>query len=148
MGDFLKAHRFLVGLSIDGPRELHDRFRINKGGAPTFDKVMAAAKLLRKFGVRFNTLTCVHRLNASRPLDVYRVLRRELDSTYIQFIPIVQLKGFETTDPLTRDESRLPIIGSPEARADHPNAVVTDWSVDPEEYGFDPGCSTNGAERI
>ena len=103
---FLKEHRFLVGLSIDGPRELHDRFRINKGGAPTFDKVMAAANLLRKFGVRFNTLTCVHRDNASRPLDVYRFLRRKLNSTYIQFIPIVQLKEFETTAPQMWDKSR------------------------------------------
>jgi uncharacterized protein len=133
---FLKEHRFLVGLSIDGPREVHDRFRINKGGAPTFDKVMAAANLLRKFGVRFNTLTCVHRLNASRPLDVYRFLRRELDATYIQFIPIVQLKGFETTAPQTWDISRLPMAGSPEVRPDHPNSAVTDWSVDPEEYGY------------
>ena len=133
---FLKEHRFLVGLSIDGPRELHDAFRVNKGGAPTFDKVMAAAKLLRKFGVPFNTLTCVHRLNASRPLDVYRFLRNELNSTYIQFIPIVQLKEFETTAPQKWDESKLPIVGSPEARPDHPSSVVTDWSVDPEEYGY------------
>ena len=133
---FLKEHRFLVGLSIDGPRELHDRFRVNKGGAPTFDKVMAAAKLLRKLGVRFNTLTCVHRFNASRPLDVYRFLRSELNSTYIQFIPIVQAKGFETTAPQAWDATRLPIVGTPEARPDHPNAVVTDWSVDPEDYGY------------
>ena len=133
---FLKEHRFLVGLSIDGPRELHDRFRINKGGAPTFDKVMAAATLLRKFAVPFNTLTCVHRHNASRPLDVYRFLRRELDATRIQFIPIVQAKGFETTAPQRWDQSRLPMVGAPEARPDHPNSVVTDWSVDPEEYGY------------
>ena len=96
---FLKEHRFLVGLSIDGPRELHDSFRINKGGAPTFDKVMAAANLLRRTGVAFNTLTCVHRLNARKPLDVYRFLRNELDSTYIQFIPIVQKRGFESASP-------------------------------------------------
>ena len=133
---FLKEHRFLVGLSIDGPRQLHDPFRVNKGGAPTFDKVMAAAKLLRKFGVPFNTLTCVHRLNASRPLDVYRFLRGELNSTYIQFIPIVQLKEFETTAPQKWDQSRLPIVGSPEAGPDHPSSVVTDWSVDPDDYGY------------
>ncbi len=133
---FLKEHRFLVGLSIDGPRKLHDAFRVNKGGTPTFDKAMAAAKLLRKLGVRFNTLTCVHRLNASRPLDVYRFLRNEVDSTYIQFIPIVQLKEFETTAPQKWDESKLPIVGSPEARPDHPNSVVTDWSVDPDDYGY------------
>jgi uncharacterized protein len=97
---------------------------------------MAAANLLRKHGVRFNTLTCVHRFNASRPLDVYRFLRRELDSTYIQFIPIVQAKDFETAAPQARDRSRLPIIGSPEARPDHPDSVVTDWSVDPDQYGY------------
>jgi serine-type anaerobic sulfatase-maturating enzyme len=133
---FLKEHRFLVGLSIDGPRELHNKFRVNKGGAPTFDKVMAAAQKLLSFGVRFNTLTCVHRFNASRPLDVYRFLRRELDSTYIQFIPIIQKKGFETTAPQTWDTSSLPMLGSAEARPDHPNSVVTDWSVDPMEYGY------------
>lgn len=133
---FLKEHGFLVGLSIDGPRELHDRFRVNKGGAPTFDKVMAAARLLRQHGVRFNTLTCVHRYNASRPLDVYRFLRRELGSTYIQFIPIVQMKGFETTAPHTADTSRLPVVGSAEAHPDHPDSIVTDWSVDPDEYGY------------
>ena len=133
---FLKENRFLVGLSIDGPRELHDRFRVNKGGAPTFDKVMAAANLLRKTGVRFNTLTCVHSFNASRPLDVYRFLRKELDSTYIQFIPIVQAKDFETAAPQARDAMQLPIVGSPEVRPDHPNSVVTDWSVDPDQYGY------------
>jgi uncharacterized protein len=133
---FLKENKFLVGLSIDGPRDLHDHYRVNKGGAPTFDKVMAAANLLRKYGVRFNTLTCVHRYNASRPLDVYRFLRRELNSTYIQFIPIVQARDFETTAPQTRNVSRLPIIGTPEAHPGHPDSVVTDWSVDPDQYGY------------
>jgi uncharacterized protein len=134
--EFLKEQRFLVGLSIDGPRELHDHYRTNKGGAPTFDKVMAAANLLRKNGVRFNTLTCVHRFNAERPLDVYRFLRRELNSTYIQFIPIVQAKGFETTAPQMWDVSQLPLLGSPQAKPNHPDSVVTDWSVDPDKYGY------------
>jgi uncharacterized protein len=133
---FLKEHRFLVGLSIDGPRDLHDRYRVNKGGAPTSDKVMAAADLLRKWGVRFNTLTCVHRFNASRPLDVYRFLRRELGSTYIQFIPIVEPKEFKATAPQFWDAAKLPLLGSREARPDDPNSVVTEWSVDPEEYGY------------
>ena len=133
---FLKEHNFLIGLSIDGPRELHDRYRVTKGGAPTFDKVYAAAMLLRKFGVKFNTLTCVNRVNASRPLDVYRFLRRELNSTYIQFIPIVQTKDFETTAPQKWDAARLPMLGSPEARPGHPDSFVTDWSVDPDEYGY------------
>ena len=134
--DFLKEHRFLVGLSIDGPRDLHDSFRVNKGGAPTFDKVMAAANLLRKARVPFNTLTCVHRLNAAKPLDVYRFLRRELNSTYIQFIPIVQRKDFESVAPDRQDVSAMPVIGSPQARPGDPDSVVTDWSVDPEQYGY------------
>src|SRR5512139_1184598 len=110
---FLKQNRFLVGLSIDGPRELHDKYRMTKRGEPTFDKVYAAATLLRRFGVPFNTLTCVNRFNASRPLDVYRFLRRELGSTYLQFIPIVEHNGFETTAPDTWDVTRLPVVGSP-----------------------------------
>ena len=133
---FLKEHRFLVGLSIDGPRPLHDAYRVNKGGAPTFDKVMAAAELLRKTGVPFNTLTCVHRLNASRPLDVYRFLRRELGVTRLQFIPIVEPKDFENAAPQARDQAGLPIVGTPAAHPGHPDAVVTDWSVDPDEYGY------------
>jgi len=133
---FLREHRFLVGLSIDGPREIHDHYRISKHAAPTFDKVYAAAQTLRKHGVRFNTLTCVNRFNASRPLDVYRFLRRELGSTYLQFIPIVAIKGFETSAPQSWDKERLPVVGSPQAHPDHPEAVVTPWSVDPDEYGY------------
>jgi uncharacterized protein len=133
---FLKEHRFLVGLSIDGPREIHDHYRITKHAEPTFDRVFAAAKTLRRHGVRFNTLTCVHRYNASRPLDVYRFLRRELDSTYIQFIPIVEARDFETVAPQRWDPARLPVVGSPEAHPDHPNSIVTEWSVDPDEYGY------------
>jgi len=133
---FLKEHRFLVGLSIDGPKELHDRMRVTKRAKPTFDEVMRGGQLLKRFGVPFNTLTCVHRHNATRPLDVYRFLRRELGSTYMQFIPIVEPRGFEQTAPQTWDNSLLPIVGTPEARPGRPDSVVTDWSVDPEEYGY------------
>ena len=132
---FLKEHRFLVGLSIDGPRDIHDHYRITKRGAPTFDTVYAAAKVLRRFGVPFNTLTCVNRFRASRPLDDYRFTRRELGSTHLQFIPIVEIKGFEGTAPHTWDPAHLPVVGSREAHPDHPDSVVTPWSVDPDEYG-------------
>jgi uncharacterized protein len=77
----------------------------------------------------------VHRYNASRPLDVYRFLRRELGSTYLQFIPIVEVRDFETTAPQTWDGSRLPVVGSPQCNPDHPDSVVTPWSVDALEYG-------------
>jgi uncharacterized protein len=133
---FLKDHGFLVGLSIDGPKDIHDGLRPDKHGEPTFDKVVAAAELLHRYQVPFNTLTCVHRYNAKKPLDIYRFLRREIGSTYLQFIPIVEIRGFETIAPQAWDESRLPIVGTPESRPGHPDSVVTDWSVDPEEYGY------------
>jgi uncharacterized protein len=133
---FLKEHRFLVGLSIDGPREIHDHYRVTKGKMPTFDKVFAAAKLLQRHGVPFNTLTCVNRFNGRRPLDVYRFLRQELNSTYIQFIPIVEHRNFERTAPQKWNGGQLPKDGDPEARPGHPNSVVTEWSVDPDDWGY------------
>ena len=106
--EFLKANRFLVGLSIDGPREIHDQYRVTKGGKPTFEKVFHTAKLFQRYGVPFNTLTCVNRFNARKPLDVYRFLRNEVGSTYMQFIPIVEYKGFERTAPHKWDNAALP----------------------------------------
>ncbi len=133
---FLKEHSFLVGLSIDGPKDVHDHYRITKKGEPTFDRVCDAAATLRRFGVRYNTLTCVSRFNASRPLDVYRFLRRELASTYLQFIPIVEPREFETTAPQRWNPERTVAIGDPRTSPDHPESVVTPWSVDAEEYGY------------
>ncbi|HMS66138.1 MAG TPA: anaerobic sulfatase maturase [Ignavibacteria bacterium] len=134
--EFLKKNDWLVGISIDGPRELHDAYRLTKNGKPTFDLVMNGINLLKKYKVPFNTLTCVNRINAKRPLDVYRFLRREINSTYIQFIPIVEYKGFETTAPFFWDWEKIPKDGSPEARPGHPDSIVTDWSVDPDDYGY------------
>lgn len=133
---FLRQHNFLVGLSIDGPKELHDRYRVSKGGQPTFDKVMGAVRLLKKHGVQFNTLTVVNRLNARRPLDVYRFLRREIGSTYIQFIPCVEPKDFQTTAPQHWDPAKQPVMGSAAARPGTPESAVTDWSVDPDDWGY------------
>ena len=134
--EFLKENRFLVGLSIDGPREIHDRFRIAKSGEPSFEKVLNAARLLTQYRIPFNTLTCISRFNARRPLDVYRFLRREIGSTYLQFIPVVEYKGFEGTAPRMWNEATLPREGDPEARPGHPNSIVTEWSVDPEDWGY------------
>ncbi len=132
---FLKENRFLVGLSMDGPKKIHDAYRVARNGEPTFDKVFAAAQRLRAHGVPFNTLTCINRLNATKPLDVYRFLRREVGSTYIQFIPIVAYKNFERTAPQHWDPARLPTQDDPRARPGHPESIVTDWSVDPDEWG-------------
>ncbi|MGI9525231.1 MAG: anaerobic sulfatase maturase [Hyphomicrobiaceae bacterium] len=88
--EFFKEHNFLIGLSIDGPRELHDAYRVDKRGRPTFDNVMRGLRLLQKFGVDYNLLTTVNRINGEHPLEVYRFLRDEAKTDWIQFIPVVE----------------------------------------------------------
>ena len=88
--EFFKEHNFLIGLSIDGPRELHDIYRLDKGGQPTFDKVMRGLRLLQKHGVDYNLLTTVNRVNADYPLEVYQFLRDEAGTDWMQFIPVVE----------------------------------------------------------
>ncbi len=87
---FFKGNDFLVGISIDGPRELHDRYRVDKGGAPTFDRVMRGLRCLQKHGVEHNVLTTIHSANAAHPLEVYHFLRDEGGVRFVQFIPIVE----------------------------------------------------------
>jgi len=88
--EFFRENEFLIGLSIDGPREMHDLYRVDKGGQPTFDKVMRAARLMQKHGVEFNVLTTVHAGNGDYPLEVYSFLRDEVRTKFIQLIPIVE----------------------------------------------------------
>ena len=133
---FLSEHKFLVGLSIDGPPELHDQFRVDKGGRPTFDKVFAAGLLLQKYKVPFNTLTVINRLNAKKPLDVYRFLSRELRPRELQFIPCIEPRDFHSVAPQKWDPATLPLQGSPAAHPGNPESVVTDWSVDPDDWGY------------
>ena len=87
---FFRAHDFLIGLSMDGPPALHDKYRVDKGGAPTHAKVLAAARLLQAHQVEFNILATVHAGNARQPLEVYRYLRDEVGARFMQFIPIVE----------------------------------------------------------
>lgn len=87
---FFHENAFLVGLSLDGPRELHDFYRKDKGGRGTFDRVASAARLLQKHKVEFNVLCTVNSKNADHPLAVYRFFRDDLDAHYIQLIPIVE----------------------------------------------------------
>jgi len=121
-GEFLAANRFLVGLSIDGPRPLHDCCRVDQGGAPSFDKAVAGIGYLKKHGVEFNTLTVVQKKNSLHPLDVYRFLK-EAGSGFIQFIPVVERVAGSL-------DSRFPASPhSPEP------ARISDWSVEPLQYG-------------
>ncbi len=89
-GAFLGEHNFLVGISLDGPREMHDRYRKDKAGNPTFDKVMRGLRLLQKHGVDYNVLCTVNSANADHGLEVYRFFRDEVGAEFMQFIPIVE----------------------------------------------------------
>lgn len=87
---FFHQHNFLIGLSVDGPKHIHDAYRVDKGGRPTFDRVMAGLALLKKHRVEFNILTTVHAANAEHGIEVYRCLRDEVGTQFMQFIPIVE----------------------------------------------------------
>ncbi len=89
-GAFLREHDFLVGISIDGPRPLHDAYRVDKGGKPTYDRVIRGLDVLRRHNVDWNVLTTIHAANGDHGRRVYTFLRDELDATFIQFIPIVE----------------------------------------------------------
>ena len=111
---FFHENNFLIGLSMDGPKELHDFYRKDKGGQGTFDRVVAAARLLQANKVEFNILGTVNSKNSHHSLDVYRFFRDELGANYIQFIPIVERdneSGFQE------------------------GTKVTDRSVEPAQFG-------------
>jgi uncharacterized protein len=111
---FFHDNNFLVGLSLDGPRRLHDAYRHDKAGNSVFDKVVRAARLMQKHNVEFNILCTVNARNSREPLEVYRFFRDELEARYIQFIPIVE-----------RDN----------ATGNQEGTRVTGRTVDPKRYG-------------
>lgn len=89
---FFAAEGFRVGLSLDGPRELHDRYRLTKGHKPTHSKVMHAYRLLKRYGVPCDLLCVVNDQNVRRPKEVYRFFK-EIGARYLQFLPIVERAG-------------------------------------------------------
>lgn len=128
---FFAQHKFLIGLSIDGPRELHDRYRVDKQQRPTFDAVMRGIDFLKKHKTDFNTLTVVNRANSQKPLEVYRFLK-EIGSGFIQFIPLVERKASEgLLKVLPLDFAEPPIPGATIDR----DSPVTGWSVEAKTYG-------------
>lgn len=129
---FLAAEQVLVGLSLDGPPAVHDAYRVDKQGRPTYERVRAAWDLLQRHGVATNVLCSVHAANADHGLEVYRHLRDDLGVRFIQFIPIVERT---TTTTVTIAER-----GWGERATDRPLYVqagtgTTTRSVTPEGWG-------------
>ena len=123
-GAFLHESNFLVGLSIDGPREFHDHYRVDKGQRPTFDRVIAGLEILKKHRVQFNTLTVLQNHNVAEPVLIYDFLKG-IGSRFMQFIPIVERIAGEP------DEDGLELIG-PDFEG---GAKVSRWSVGAGQYG-------------
>jgi uncharacterized protein len=105
---FLHEAKVLVGVSIDGPKEMHDYYRLDHSGRGTFDRVMRAIEDCKQYKVEFNTLTLLNDRNADYPDEVFDFLTG-LGVQFVQFIPCVEL------DPAT--------------------GKVADFSITPEQYG-------------
>jgi uncharacterized protein len=106
--EFLKANNVLVGLSVDGPRDVHDANRVTRGGKGTFDLVMKGWQALKRHGVDFNILCTVNAANQAHGRRVYEFFRDELGATWIQFIPIIERATAETIQIANRGWSERP----------------------------------------
>jgi len=126
---FLKRHNFMVGISLDGPKEIHDRYRRDRKGAGSFDQVMHGLKLLQKHEVDYNVLACVARETAHKPLDVYRFFKSQ-GVEFIQFSPVVE----RMTDS-SSSKTGLHLAGPASLNEVEDYIKITPWSVIPEEYG-------------
>jgi uncharacterized protein len=126
---FLKKNSFMVGISLDGPEEIHDRYRRDRKGRGSFERVMRGLRLLQKHEVEYNVMACVARDTAAKPLEVYRFFR-DAGVEFIQFTPVVErladkrsaLLGLHLASPAALDRRE-------------PQTQVTDWSVLAADYG-------------
>lgn len=130
---FLKEHNYLVGLSIDGPRGMHDAYRVDKQGQGSFESVLRAWECLRRYDVDINVMCTVHAANANYPIEIYKFFRDELGAKFIQFIPIV-----ERATPETLHLANMGWGGN--TGADRPlyrqeGELVTERSVGSVQYG-------------
>lgn len=133
--EFLKENGFRVGISIDGPRDLHNQYRKFANGDGTFNRVMKAIRLLQRYGVEFNTLSCVNNATSKEPLRVYKFLRDDVGSTNMQFSPVVEFRNYKKVAPRFWKEDEYISIDDARVSPEHPNGILTRWSTDGEAYG-------------
>ncbi|MGZ6249716.1 MAG: anaerobic sulfatase maturase [Syntrophales bacterium] len=126
---FLKKNNFMVGISLDGPKEIHDRYRRDRKGNRTFSQVMRGLKLLQEHKIEYNVLACVAHETAKRSLDVYRFFKEE-GVEFIQFTPVV-----ERLSDTHSGRSGLRLAGPAALDEKDQQGDITPWSVVSEEYG-------------
>lgn len=127
---FFRDNSFLVGISLDGPKDIHDRYRKDKGGAPTFDKVMRGLEILYRQGVEYNTMTTVNKASEGRGLEVYRFLK-SVGSRYMQFMPVVEHIKYPVNAAGKEIKGARPFIVDPAEEG----AKIAPWSVSAIAYG-------------
>jgi len=130
---FFKENGYLVGLSVDGPRALHDAYRITKQSEGSFDDVMRGWNLLRAHDVDVNILCTIHAANQDHPLEVYRFFRDEMKAEYIQFIPIVERATPETI--AQANEGWGGLRGRDRPLYKQEGSLVTSRTVDAGKFG-------------
>ncbi len=116
--EFLKKEKFLVGVSIDGPQDIHNKYRLDRQGHGSFDAVMQGIELLKKYKIEFNTLTCISKANYKEPLVVYKFLK-DIGSTYMQFSEVIE------TTPENCDFDNIPL-----------QYTKKEFALDPSDYGY------------
>lgn len=130
---FFKANGYLVGLSVDGPRAMHDAYRVDKQGGGSFDDVIRGWHCLRKHDVDVNILCTVNAANEDHPLEVYRFFRDDLQAQYIQLIPIVERATAATIELANRGWGGLKGTDRPLYKQE--GALVTERTVNAEKFG-------------
>lgn len=124
---FFKQNNFLLGVSLDGPEDIHDAYRRDAGGRPTFSRVMRGIECLKRAGTDFNTLSVVNDKCAGRGKEVYNFFK-SIGSNFMQFLPAVE---FISQEELRQFGGRGRIL-SPE---DSERGALSPWSTDPIAFG-------------
>ena len=128
---FFHDNNFLLGLSLDGPEDIHDRYRRTVSGGGTFREVMHALEVLHRRRVEFNTLTTISKAGEGRGSEVYRFLK-SAGSQYMQFMPVYEhLASSADAGSACAMDAGAVRMASPE----EPETVLAPWSVDPEAFG-------------
>jgi len=132
---FLKENNFRVEIGIDGPSLLHNKYHKDNEGKGTFDEIIKAIELLKKYKVQFNSRTCINCDTTKYPLEVYRFLRDRISADSIELIPIVEVKKLKNIFPLFWKEKDFIYYDSEESDPNNKNSILNHWSVKSEEYG-------------
>lgn len=119
---FLGKHNFLVGVSIDGTRMMHDAMRKTRNGESSFRDLIRGIRLLEKYGVQWNAMATVNAANVEYPLEFYRFFRDELGCRYLQFTPVVERISTESGVPRLMHGGEL-------------GGEVTPYSITAEQWG-------------